>query len=97
MSEQRELPRDASTEAWLAIQKAKGGGYYSGGPFENFREGWGVVPFGKAHYLHVELEKYLVSACGHTWLKGPLTGPFAPLDRERCKRCEKIASGKAAK
>ena len=45
------------------------GGLVSGGPIENFREGWAILPFvgghGKPHYWRrIMLSNHYVSLCG---------------------------------
>jgi hypothetical protein len=64
----------------------------SGGPIEQFREGWAIIPFvRKPHYWRrKELQRVYVSRCGLT--VGPTregVGPLAPgvFMVERCKRC----------
>lgn len=87
MNEQREIPQPASAAAWLAIQKAKaGGGHYSGGRIENFRAGWAVVGFGRAHYLE-EHDGELVAACGLAWVAGGHL--FAEGNWPRCMNCSR--------
>lgn len=89
MSEQREIPQPPSALAWLATQKAKRGGHYSGGRIDGFREGWAVIGFGKAH--HFELyEGLLLAACGKGWtMVNPAAAIFAAGTWPKCKVCER--------
>jgi hypothetical protein len=69
----------------------------SGGPIEQFREGWALLPFfgghGKPHYWKRRgLEKVYDSLCGHTHqLHHPRVNPLEPgvFLVDRCKRCAK--------
>lgn len=96
MSKQREAPRPASAVAWLAMQKAKKGGHYTGGEIENFREGWALPlgHFGKAHYFERYCDVHL-SACGFAdHVAGRV---FAPNDWPKCKTCLRLQPNKERK
>lgn len=66
----------------------------SGGPIEQFREGWAIVPFVlKPHYWKREgLTRVYHALCGvSVGPTHPGVGPLAPgvFMIERCKRCAK--------